>query len=135
MRFLDRLLARYGYNRTPPPKPRFISVIARSGMTLERWRADDDNVKEARSLFKDSRFNGVMSVLRSEIPQGFPARGMVINDTMASVELGRVQGYMDCLRMIASCAEFKPQNPDEVPAEFGADEILRDEHYPKQPQE
>lgn len=65
----------------------------------------------------------MMAVLHNSIPYGYPMRGSEVSPTAAALELGRMQGYMDCLNLLnAICTPQPTQN--EVPQDYQAEEIL-----------
>ena len=67
-----------------------------------------------------------MSALINAVPKGYPLRGEAVNDTAANIELGRIQGFMDCMATLQILGEEFQK--DEVPeVTYGADEIKEED--------
>lgn len=75
----------------------------------------------------------MMAAVHNGIPSGYPMRGQPTDPTTAAVELGRIQGYMDCLNLLQLLCTPIPQHK-EVDQDYGAKEILDAEGvlYPKE---
>jgi hypothetical protein len=99
-----------------------------NGMTLEKWRKETSNIAAARDLWKHPVFQDILSIARNAQPRGYPPRGVPINSTMAAVELGRCQGYLDCLGIIEATVDIPPEPTPDIPSDFGAEEAMKD--YP-----
>jgi len=91
-----------------------------SGYTVATWRKNDVLVKNFAEFQREALYQHILSVLLNGIPSGYPQRGNVINETMAAVELGRMQGYLDCLNLFQSLSRTTPE-PVEVPQDYDAE--------------
>lgn len=103
--------------KIPPPAPVPFPV----GMTLDKWLSNPDLAIRAKALFEDELTKMIFGVLQNSIPSGWPARGQVVNDTTANIELGRIQGYMDCLNLLNLLGTPAPVRT-EVPLDWNAEE-------------
>lgn len=82
-------------------RPIPVAVIGpKPALTLDVWRTHDTRTGYMRDLLKQPLFRDALCVLYNAIPRGYPARGELVNDTMAAIELGRIQGFMDALGVI-----------------------------------
>lgn len=95
-----------------------IYIFQPTGMTLERWQSSSLYTAEARRLFADRTFQDIFSLLTNHRPQGYPVRGQDVSDTQALIELGRIEGYNDCLRLIVSLAQLPPKMREPLEATF-----------------
>jgi hypothetical protein len=95
-----------------PPHP---ASPIRSDLNMFRWREQPQNTANLRRAFLE---HGILkdwlSVAWAHIPRGGPPRSTPINDTEASIELGRVQGYMQCLDLLQACFDYRPE-PTKTP--------------------
>lgn len=82
-----------------------------TGYTLETWHASG-MPGAAKALFGEETFRHIYAVLYNSIPSGYPGRGVVVNDTTANIELGRIQGYLDCLNLLQSLAIPRAKNEE-----------------------
>ncbi len=85
------------------------------GMTLERWQADDGLVNWAK---QSPEYAYAISVVQNQAPSGFPIRGQVISDIQCAVELGRKEGYTDCLNVLFMLRQFPVKVAEEIPADY-----------------
>jgi hypothetical protein len=90
------------------------------GYTLDQWQSSPDLVNGWKKLESEDLYRHGMSVLYNNIPSGYPARGQTVNDTMANIELGRYQGYMDCMNLLQALSFDSPKS-DEVPMDWNAE--------------
>lgn len=90
------------------------------GYTLGKWQASPHLAEQAQQLFHEELFRHIMAVLVNSIPSGYPARGAVVNDTTANIELGRIQGYLDCLNLLNSLAT-PVRTHEELPTTWNAE--------------
>jgi hypothetical protein len=102
-----------------PPPSSLPRVPFPQGYTLNKWQSSPDLVAGWKNLAKEDLFRHGMSVLYNSIPSGYPARGQQVNDTMANIELGRYQGYMDCLNLLQALAFDAPKS-EEAPMDWNA---------------
>ena len=91
------------------------------GHNLITWRQHPVLSNQLAGAFREELFRHVLSVLYNSIPSGYPARGNTLNDTMANIELGRVQGYMDCLNLLQSLS-ITPTTTEPPEQNYGAND-------------
>lgn len=101
-----------------------VEVEAYQPMNLRSWRSAPDRVGEYRQLLATPLFREIMAVLQSCIPYGYPLRGGEVTEVQGLIELGRVQGYQDCLYLLRSLGEFEPPPAAPVEATFENEETL-----------
>lgn len=92
------------------------------GYTLEDWRANRELPGQAKKIFDEPVMRHVFSVLYNQIPSGFPLRGEQVNDVQAAVELGRMNGYIECLSLLKSLAN-PAEHAEEVEQTYGAERV------------
>lgn len=97
-----------------------IPVVFPEGYTLVEWRLNKQLPGHLKKIFKEPTMQHAFSVLYNQIPSGFPLRGEQVNDTQAAIELGRMNGYMECLSLFKSLAVAQePQQ--QVEQDYGAE--------------
>lgn len=102
-------------NKTPAvPVVRFLFT----GMDLATWRAAPDLLSYARELWSQPNWQHALSALRNAAPSGYPIRGKMITDIEAAIELGRKEGYDDCMRALFSLTQRSSEPLVEVKADF-----------------
>lgn len=89
-----------------------------SGMDLEMWRKDPQLLAFARDLWGKVEWQHALSALKNAAPSGFPIRGKSITETEANIELGRKEGYQDCMNALFSLTVRAPEPFTEVEADF-----------------
>lgn len=96
---------------------------------LDLFRASPKRVASMRHWLKSKFGTEVLRVLEAKVPQGFPMRGQAVTDTQANIELGRVEGYRDCLRvLVAMAVSPAPESQAaEIPSTYAADNDLPEE--------
>jgi len=97
-----------------------------SGYTPDEFRSNPGLVKMTHDLFNGALGGHILAALHNGMPYGYPMRGNDLSPTAAAVELGRVQGYMDCLNLLNSLGEL-PNIQNEIPQDYGADELLKND--------
>lgn len=104
-----------------------------SGYTPDEFRSNPGLVVMAESWRRSALGGHMMAAVHNGIPSGYPMRGQPTDPTTAAVELGRIQGYMDCLNLLQLLCTPIPQHK-EVDQDYGAKEILDAEGvlYPKE---
>lgn len=105
-------------SKASPVRPR------RYDMTLERWQKDDGLVNWARG---SDEFAYTLSVVHNQQPSGFPVRGQVITDTQCAVELGRKEGYADCLNVLLALRQFPVVVKEEIEANYDDTDYSKEE--------
>jgi hypothetical protein len=110
----------FSFRKPEPPQPMLPGF--RMGMSLEEYRAKPDNVARTRKLFQTEEFQLIWEVLCSQVPRGFPLRGQALTGIQAASELSRINGYFDCLNVIASLAHHQQIPSKPVEADFGAEQ-------------
>lgn len=101
-------------------KPVKVHAIFPDGYTLEEWRANKSLPEMLRKILEEPTMRHAFSVLYNRVPSGFPIRGDQVSDIQAAVELGRVNGYMECLSLLKSLA-ITPHINTEVEQTYGAE--------------
>ena len=91
------------------------------GHTLQSWRANPFLSESLKKTFDTELFRHFFSVLYNEIPSEYPRRGDTLNDTMANIELGRSQGYINLLNLIRSLA-VNSKTEETVEQTYGSDD-------------
>src|SRR5262249_470115 len=92
------------------------------GYTASEFRDNPNLVAEASNLFNKTALGGhIMAVLINSIPSGYPMRGRNIDPTEASIELGRIQGYMDAIALIRLLCTHKDET-NEPEVTYGAED-------------
>jgi hypothetical protein len=93
-----------------------------TGMDLKTWRETPEFLSFARDLWSKPQWQHALSALRNAAPSGYPLRGgraeRPISDIEAAIELGRKEGYQDCLNAVFSLAIRAPAAQVEVEADF-----------------
>ena len=97
-----------------------------TGYTAEEFRSNPGMVNLAQEWQRSGLGRNIMAALHNGMPYGFPMRGSDVNSTTAAIELGRVQGYMDCLNLLNLLCS-PPVTMDEVEQDYGAGELLEQE--------
>lgn len=91
-------------------------------MTYDEWSKREDLTQEARELGVTPGFRAMLEALSDQVPTGFPARGQLVpGDTMA-MELGRIEGFRDCIRTLRSMTSVPRAAMADLPSTFGAEE-------------
>lgn len=88
------------------------------GLSLEWWFGQPANLAESQKLFETPLMRDIIDVLHSERPQGFPIRGYPVESVSAHVELGRVEGYNDCLRILLALPHPPAAPIDQIQSTF-----------------
>lgn len=58
------------------------------------------HISQWSDFLSTSTGQALLKVLKERIPNGFPARGQAVRSEDALMELGRINGYRDCLRLL-----------------------------------
>ncbi len=96
------------------------------GYSPDEFRANSGMANMA-STFRRSALGGhIFAALHNGVPYGYPERGKEMNPTTAAIELGRVQGYMDCLQLFHMLCTPQ-QIPVDIPQDYQGAEILKAE--------
>ena len=106
------------------PKKEILEVVRipfPDGHTLQSWRANPFLSESLKKTFDTELFRHFFSVLYNEIPSEYPRRGDTLNDTMANIELGRSQGYINLLNLIRSLA-VNSKTEETVEQTYGSDD-------------
>lgn len=101
-----------------PVVPPQLSVTPTPTWTLDKWSKSVSHVNWARSLFVTPAWQSAWSVLCDGIPRGFPVRGAVLTSEQAALELGRIQGYWDCLETLRALTRMAPKPTAEIPQDY-----------------
>lgn len=107
-----------GRFRKKPVRKNYLPVP--DGYTLQEWRANTELSSHLKTIMDEAAMRHALSVLYNQIPSGFPLRGEPINETQAAVELGRQNGYLECLSLFKSLA-ILPTTQTEVEQTYGAE--------------
>jgi len=99
------------------------------GYTPAEFKSNPGLVSMAESFRRSALGGHIFAALHNGVPYGYPQRGLEVNPTTAAIELGRVQGYMDCLQLFHSLC-IVPEMPKEVPQDYGAEDLLKLEGLP-----
>lgn len=96
---------------------------------LDIFRANPKRVASARHWIKSRLGTEMVRVLEAKVPQGFPIRGQAVTDTQTNIELGRIEGYRDCLRvlMAMSISPTPEAQMHEVESTYAPDNDAQDE--------
>lgn len=92
------------------------------GYDIVEWCKHPELAIALKKAFSEELFRLFLAVLYNEIPSGYPRRGEQLNDTMAAIELGRVQGHLNLLNLIQSMT-ITPVQKDVPEQNYGADNI------------
>lgn len=92
------------------------------GYTAEEFRSNQGLVSLADEFRRSGLGGHIFAALHNGLPYGYPMRGQEANPTTASIELGRTQGYMDCLNLLHLLCTPQPI-PKEVEQDYGAEEF------------
>ena len=102
-------------------EPEVVRVPFPDGHNLQSWRANPFLAESLRKAFDAELFRHFFSVLYNEIPSEYPRRGDQLNDTMANIELGRSQGYINLLNLMRSMA-VNPKQTESVEQDYSTEE-------------
>lgn len=97
-----------------------IPVVFPEGYTLVEWRTNKDLPGNLQKVFGEPIMGHVFAVLYNQIPNGYPLRGEALNETQAAVELGRMNGYIECLSLLKSLAVI-PDLENQVEQTYGSE--------------
>ena len=112
------------FHKTPPvPVVRFLFT----GMDLATWRAAPDLLDWARQLWTQPNWQQALSAIRNAAPSGFPIRGRAVTEIEAAIELGRKEGYQDCMNALFSLPLRLPMPMAEVEADFDPKDYSKEE--------
>ena len=100
------------------PKPKAKVKFMFTGMDLLTWRNSPEYLAFARELWARPEWQHALSAIRNAAPSGYPIRGRTISEVEAGIELGRKEGYQDCLNAIFSLPIRAPDPIEEVEADF-----------------
>lgn len=100
---------------TTRPAPRSHVIGTFNGFTLTLWQRSDAHIKFAQELFKQEKFRDLLAVLSNARPM---VRTDGIDPTRASLELGRVHGFNDLLRVLLALPFFPDPSLPEVEADY-----------------
>lgn len=99
------------------------------GHTLESFRSNKALVEEFRKLQGTELWRHVLAALYNSMPGSYPLRKAVENDTHSSLELGRIQGYHDCLNVLTFLAVAN-ESAEQIEPTYGADPTkYNDDHW------
>lgn len=82
--------------------------------------------REISAEFKKPIFQHVLTILVHHRPRGFPMRGQQVSDTQAAIELGRVEGYNNCLDLFLSLANPPAVNQEPIESDYGVSDGTTD---------
>jgi hypothetical protein len=99
----------------PRPEIKTQTIIVRYDLTLDRWQQDPALLEWART---SEQFAGVLSVVQNAQPSGWPIRGHPVTDIQCAVELGRKEGYADCMTVLLALRTFPMPVTQEVPIDY-----------------
>lgn len=106
-----------------------VPVFAR-GMSLAQFQSVPSNVAEMRRIFKLEAMADALGVLREGTPRGYPIRGGEISQEQALIELGRKEGYYDCLDLLLAMANYPASPHTEIVPDWGAARRMKEEGFP-----
>ena len=113
---MKKLLRLLGLNKRPktPPPPKSSTGLKHLNprLDLAAFKNDPGLVTNASELFHTALYQKMMTVAYNHRPRGYPQRGQPVNKTQALIELGRMQGYEDCLTVFEAMTWTVPS--DEV---------------------
>lgn len=112
----------FSFRKKPAADPRPVA-LHRIGMDMIYWRTRPDLIKFARTLFATHEGQAMLSVLHAELPKGYTPN--------PSIQLGRMNGWIECLRCLESMGDLPFGGEVELEATFGAEK----EFPPEQPNE
>lgn len=111
-----------------PPKPVSLCVpMFARGMDLEAFQSIEDRVGEVRRLYKTELMQDIFGVLRQKAPRGYPLRGESVSQEQALIELGRKEGYCDCVDLLVALANYAPAGQKEIEPDWGAGRLMAQE--------
>lgn len=113
------------------PRRRIVveKLTVRNGMTLDAWRKSDLHITGFRELWQDAILQDAVAVLKNAMPAGPSLHDSRVTDIQAAIELGRIQGYATALSLFQSLLDTPTQPVEPPEADFGADEILKQQQY------
>lgn len=114
MRFLKTLLGRAKKQPLKIPLPN-------TGITVQTW-IGSELWKELSGELRKPIWQHAVTILVASRPRGFPMRGQNITDTQAALELGRVEGYNNCLDLLQSLATPPQSLPQPMESDYGTEE-------------
>lgn len=94
------------------------AVPHRHGFNFAYWRTRADLIKYARELLATKEFQQLLSVLHAEMPKGYTEN--------PALQLGRMNGWIECLRCLESLGEMPAAPTGEVPITYGAEKEFPD---------
>ncbi len=100
-----------------------------TGMDLKTWRERPELLAFARDLWTKPEWQQALSAIKNSAPSGYPIRGRAVSEIEAAIELGRKEGYQDCVNVIFSLPVRAPEPLEEIEADFDP------KHYNKQEEE
>lgn len=101
----------------PKPQPR---QLIPEGYTLEDWRSNRELPSQFKRVLEEPVMRRAISVMFQHLPTGYPIRGEAINEIQAAVELGRINGYTECLSLFQSLAQ-SPASTEQIEPTYGSD--------------
>lgn len=92
------------------------------GYTLQEFIANPNLLGETQGFFATALGGHILAVLHNSAPSGYPMRGEKVTGEAALMELGRKEGYQDCLNIIYAMCKAVPA-PVEIEQDYGASEM------------
>lgn len=89
-------------------------VTLRYGMTLARWREQPNLIAECERIYSTRWFENWYSVLVTERPKGYSEK--------SDLQLGRMNGFEECLQLIAIMAEHPVKPAHDIEPTWGVPE-------------
>lgn len=91
-----------------PPRP---VAPHRRGMNIAYWRTQPNLIAEAQKQWRTGFMQAVFSVLYSSMPTGY--------STTPDHQLGRMNGWLECIRHLEALADSPPAPFEEPESTFG----------------
>lgn len=90
------------------------------GWDFSSFKSDVSSVTEFNQFLNSPLGQSFISVLHNSIPSGYPIRGNPVSDTQANIELGHIQGFMECIQLIEALAQHTPDLTTPPEPDYGA---------------
>ncbi len=99
-----------------------------NGHTANSFRELPELCANWQLLMSEPTAKHVLSVMYNSIPRGYPARGQLVNDTTAAIELGRNQGFLDALSLLQLLTQPVTKQ-EQIDQDYGATNITSERGY------
>lgn len=89
-------------------------------MTAELWQRSAEHIKFAQELFQQPKFRDILAVLTNSRPNIVVSP--ILDPTRVAVDLGRLQGYGELLKVIFALPMFPSHELPDLQADYSAED-------------